>query len=119
MKKLSDYKDEEAIELWANLIEPIGEIISDKEIANIANSNRSKIVLAKEILKRHKKEAKEILLTLDDTPLNALNIVLRLVSLINELNEYEEIADFFVLQGQTKTDNSSGSATENTEEEEI
>ena len=31
MKTLSDYKDEEAIELWADLIDPLTAIFSDKE----------------------------------------------------------------------------------------
>ena len=115
MKKLSDYKGEDAIDLWADLLEPISAITSDRDIAIIAKSNKSKIVLAKEILKRHKKEATEILLAIDDTPINAINIVLRLISLITEISEYDEIMDFFALQGQKTEGGSSGSVTENTE----
>ena len=31
MKRLSDYQGEEAIELWADLLDPISDILTDKE----------------------------------------------------------------------------------------
>lgn len=113
MKKLSDYQGEEAIDLWAELIEPISVIVSDSEIAKIAKGNISRATLAKEILKRHKKEATEILLAIDNEPINAINIVLRTISLLNEISQYDEIMDFFALSGQKIAEESSGSVTEN------
>lgn len=115
MKRLSDYKDEEAIDLWADLLEPIGNIASDKNIAKIVQSGGNKLNMAKEIIKSHKSEVVEILLRIDDTPLNGLNIVTRLVDILTEIESSPELKDFLGLSEQEKTnDKSFGSATGST-----
>lgn len=116
MKKLSDYKDEAAIDLWADLLEYASVIFSDPEVRKVANG--SKIKLAKTMLKLHKKEVCEMLLAIDDEPINGLNIVIRLVSILNEVGEDPALRDFFGMQSQNETQESSGSATETTEEKE-
>lgn len=114
MKKLSDYKDNEAIELWADLLEPLSKILSDKKIATVFRSGKPKIEIAKEILKKHSKEAKTILLRIDPTPIDGMNIVLRLVTLLAEIGENPEIKAFFGFAEQEQTeDESSTSVTEN------
>ena len=119
MKRLSDYKGDEAIELWADLLEPLTEILTDKEIANTFRSGKSKILIAKTILKDHKKDAEKILLRIDPTPIDGLNIVLRLVALLGELGESEELKSFFGFAEQVKMANESfGSVTANIEAEE-
>ena len=116
MRKLSDYKGDEAIELWADLIEPIAMILADKSMEATIKSGKPKIVVAKEILKAHKKEATEILLRIDPEPLTGLNIILRLVNILVEIDSAEELKGFFQSAGQVKTDKEySGSVTENTE----
>jgi hypothetical protein len=104
MKKLSDYKGEEAIDLWANLLDPLTAIINDKEIATIVKSGEPKINIAKKILKLHKKEAIEILEAVDDTPVDGMNIVIRLVELINEIGQNEDVKAFFGYAEQAKTE---------------
>ena len=117
MKKLSDYKDEEAIELWADLLDPISTILTDKEMQVVLRSKKAPIILAKEILKRHKKESSEILLRIDDTPLTGLNIITRLVSVISDVGNDKDVKSFFEYVVQvTKENASSGSPTESTEE---
>ena len=119
MKRLSDYKDEEALDLWADLLEPATKILSDKAVTDCINAGIPRILIARNILKAHKKEANEILLRIDPEPLNGLNIVIRLVNLLVELGENEDIRTFFVSAGEVKTLNgSSGSPTESTEERE-
>lgn len=119
MKKLSDYKGDDAIELWADLLEPMGAIIADKEIAEVVQSGKPKLLIAKSILKNHSKDAESILLRIDPTPIDGLNIVLRLVMLIGEIGQSEELKSFFGFAEQVKTANESfGSVTENTEAEE-
>ena len=117
MKKLSDYKGDEAIELWADLLEPITGILSDKAVADTVKSGKAVLMIAREVLKTHKNDAAKILLRIDNSPLDGLNILLRLAELIKEISESEELKSFFgfpVLS--VKTDNaSSGSVTENTE----
>lgn len=114
MKKLADYKNEDAIDLWADLLDPISLIVSDKHIKDSIKAKKPPVVLAKEILKAHKKEAAEILLRIDSEPITALNIVIRLADILVELNNSVELQSFFGLAAQTKN-GSFGSATENTE----
>lgn len=119
MKKLTDYKGDEAIELWADLLDPLSAILGDKKIQNIVQSGKPKLIIAKEILKKHSKNAEKILLRIDDTPLDGLNIILRLVDLISDIGKNEEIKSFFGYAVQAEMqEESSGSVTETTEEEE-
>ena len=119
MKKLSDYQGDEAIELWADLLDPLTEILTDEKIRKIVQSGKPKITIAKEVLKLHKKEAVEILTTIDPEPIDGLNIVLRLVNLLAEIGQSEEIKSFFGYAEQEQMESeSSSSVTENTEAEE-
>lgn len=116
MKKLSDYKDEEALELWCDLLDPLARVIGDKEVAQVVKSGKPTLVIAKTILKAHAKDATDILLRIDPTPINGLNIVLRLIDLLEELGANEEIKTFFGFAAQEKTnDEFFGLPTENTE----
>lgn len=118
MRRLSDFKDEEAIDLWADIMDSASGIIQDPEIQKLANGNASVIVMAKQMLKSHKKEVCDILLRIDDTPINGLNLPMRTVSVLNEIGEYPELSNFFGMQGQNEVSESSGSAMENTEDSE-
>lgn len=119
MKRLSDYKGEDAIELWGDLIEPLTVILGDKEIADIIQSGKPKLMVAKTILSNHKKEAEQILMRIDDSPLDGLNILMRLLAILADIGENEEIKSFFGFAGQeTAEKESTGSVTENTEDAE-
>ena len=119
MKKLSDYKDDEAIELWTDLLDPLSEILTDMEIRKVIQSGKSKMEIAKNILKLHKKEAVDIMLRIDSTPLDGLNIILRLVALLSDIGDNEEIKSFFGYAEQAQTEGASfGSPTENTKAKE-
>lgn len=115
MKKLSDYKGDEAIELWADLLEPLTEILSDEKVKKVVQSGKSKLEIAKVVLKAKKKEAEKILVRIDPEPLDGLNIVLRLVAVLVDMGQHEEIKSFFGFADQEQTEKeSSGSVTENT-----
>ena len=119
MKKLADYKGEEAIDLWADLLDQITAILGDKEIADAFRSKEPNIVKAKKILKLHKAEAIEIMTRIDPTPVDGLNAITRVVEIIMEVSKAEELKGFFSNAGQEKTANASfGSATANTEDAE-
>lgn len=120
MKRLSDYEGDEAIELWADLLEPIARILADEQIKELYQSGKPKLLLAKEILKSHKADAEEIINRIDPTPFNALTLGPRVFSYLAEIEETEELKDFFDTGEQAKTDGVSfGSATENTEGAEV
>lgn len=119
MKKLSDYQGDEAIELWADLLEPLTKILGDNKIEQAVKSGKPKILIAREILKAHKQEATEILLRIDPTPINGFNIILRLVNILAEIGENQEVKSFFGFAEQAKTDSeSSGFVMVNTEDTE-
>lgn len=116
MKKLSDYKGEEAINLWADLFDPLSEILTNEEVRKVVASGQPKLLIAKAILKNSAKEATDILTRIDPTPLDGLNIIIRLVDLVAEIGQNEEIRSFFGYAEQEKTEGeSSGSPTETTE----
>lgn len=112
MRKLSDFKGEEAIDLWADIMETASVIFTDPEVKK--HAGESTIEFAKALLKLHKKEVCDILLAIDDTPINGMNILIRLISVFNELGADPTLKDFFAMQGQNAIKESSGSATGNT-----
>ena len=115
MKKLSDYKGDEAIELWADLLEPLSAIIIDDKVKEAIQSKKSRLETAKVILSTHKKEAVEILQRIDPEPIDGLNVVVRLIALLADIGQHEEISSFFGYAEQAKSeDNASGFATANT-----
>ena len=117
MKRLSDYKGEEAIELWADLLDPFVAIVGDKKIAGIIRAKKPPLEISREVLKRYKKEAEQILLTIDDTPLDGFNIIVRLIDIFNEILTNETMKRFFESQAEAKKRRkSSSSATASTEE---
>lgn len=112
MKKLSDYQGEAAIDLWADLMDTASVIISDPKVRK--KTSGSKVELAKTMLKLHKKEVCKILLRIDDTPVNGLNVLVRLLEILEEAFSDPYLSDFFGMQSQNAPEEFSGSATENT-----
>ena len=113
--KLSEYQGEAALDILANLIEPAGEIMSDKEIGDVFKKNRFKAIgLA---IKNHKKAVMQIMATMDGVPVdeykcNVFTLPVKILELLND----SELIRLFTYQGQTGDANSSGSASENIEE---
>ena len=113
--KLSEYQGEAALDLLADLIEPAGEIMSDKQIGDIFKENRFKAIgLA---IKNHKRAVMQIPATMDGVPVdeykcNVFTLPVKILELLND----PALVQLFTSQGQTGDANSSGSASENTEE---
>ena len=113
--KLSEYQGEAALDILADLMEPAGEIMSDKEIGEVFKENRFKAIgLA---IKNHKKAVMQILATMDGVPVeeykcNVFSLPVKILELLND----PEMIQLFQYQGQTGDAKSSGSASENTEE---
>ena len=113
--KLSEYKGEAALGILADLIEPAGEIMSDKEIGEVFKKNRFKAIgLA---IKNHKKAVMQILAIMDGVPVeeykcNVLTLPVKILELLND----PALIQLFTYQGQTGDAKSSGSVSENTEE---
>lgn len=113
--KLSEYQGEAALDILADLIEPAGEIMSDKEIGDVFKKNRFRAIgLA---IKNHKKAVMQIMATMDGVPVdeykcNVFTLPVKILELLND----SELIRLFTYQGQTGDANSSGSASENIEE---
>ena len=113
--KLSEYQGEAALDLLADLIEPAGEIMSDKEIGEVFKKNRFKAIGS--AIKNHKKAVIQILSTMDGVPVeeykcNVFTLPAKILELLND----PALIQLFTYQGQTGDAKSSGSASENTEE---
>ena len=116
MKTLSDYKGEEAIELWADLIDPLTTILSDKEFTS-GLKGKAKLTIASEVLKKYSHEAEQILLRVDPEPLDGMNMLFRLMALLADIGKNKEVMAFFGSAEQEKEESeSSGSAMESTED---
>ena len=113
--KLSEYQGEAALDILAGLIEPAGEIMSDKEIGEVFKENRFRAIgLA---IKNHKKAVMQIMATVDGVPVdeykcNVFTLPVKILELLND----PELVQLFTCQGQTGDANSSGSASESIEE---
>ena len=113
--KLTDYKDEEALDLLANLIEPASEILSDEEVRKASEEGKNARAVALAI-KNHKESVMAVLAAIDGVPVeefhcNVLTLPLKLIELLNDPN----VGQLFTFAGQTEEEKPSGSLTENIE----
>lgn len=117
MKRLSDYKGAEALDLWASIMPNLVDIMSDTELQNI-DKKATLFDIASHVFSRHGNAVAEILTTIDPTPINGLNVITRLVGVIQEVMTDEDMRAFFGLQSLNLVSDSFGSAMENTEDKE-
>ena len=66
MKKLVDYKDEDALDLLADLAEPVAELMADKEFSAMVEVNRAAAIRI--AIKGHKPTVMQILARMDSVP---------------------------------------------------
>ena len=114
--KLSEIKGEQALDVIAEIIDPISELALDTELRG-----KPKLIMIKQALKSHKQAVIEILAALElktvDEYMETMNLLTLPQQLMDIFND-PEMALLFDSQSQTdKT--SFGSATENTEAEEM
>jgi len=110
--KLSDFKDEKAIEVVAKLMEPIGHIAANTENAKAKEKNGLEFVSA--LLRSNKKDVMSMLAILDDKDpaeyhCNAASVVKDIINMLND----PELMELFGVQSMIPA--SSGSALENIE----
>lgn len=94
--KLSDYKNEEAIEVIADIMMPLSVIFTDEEI----KKEKNKMKAIAKALKKYKKEVIQILARIDGVPVdkyecNAITLPIKVVEVINE----PDIQDFLISSG--------------------
>ena len=93
--KLSEYENEDALELVGDILEPLAEILGDEEIAK-AFKTMPTIKIASLCLKKHAKNVVEILARIEGVPVEKYkgNIVTMTKSILDILND-EAFSDFF------------------------
>lgn len=120
--KLSDYKGTDAVELLADLLEPIGKLFEDEELTTMFRNmkDHKKMDMVRLILKKHSKEVVEIMAIIDgeDVATYSPNFYALPTKLLDLFND-EEFMNLFISQGQNAIDQPFGSATETTAEDEI
>lgn len=114
--KLSEYKNEQAIEILAKLLGPVSKIMTDIKVKKLFEKGATKIEMTQVLLENYSHEIIEILAIIDDTPVeeyevNVFTLPKKLLEILND----EELSDFFGLQGQNLAQTSFGSAMANTE----
>ena len=87
--KLSEIKGEQALDVLADIIEPVTAICIDEEIQSMVKSGVPTLKMVKPIIKNHKKEIVEILAILDgenpaEYEVNVLTLPLKLLELLND-----------------------------------
>lgn len=110
--KLSEFKDEKAIEVVAKLLVPIANIAENAK--NAKAKGASKLEFASALLANNKKEVMDMLAILSDKEpgeyhCNAATVLMDVFNMLSD----PDLVQLFGLQSKTST--SSGSATENTE----
>ena len=114
MRRLSEYKGEEAIDLLAELIDPAMEIMADTEVADMLQKRKIGAAV-KPILKKHKQAVITILAALNgkgaDEYAKEINVFTIPKLLLGVLND-PELINLFSFAEQTEGVTSSGSASE-------
>lgn len=99
--KLSEIKGEKAIEVFADLLEPVGAILSDNEIAELIRKDSPKLEIIQRMLKKHAKEVVQMMAVIDDVPVeeyevNFVTLPAKLIELFND----EALTQVFRSQSQ-------------------
>lgn len=99
--KITEYENEQALELIADLLEPMTVILGDKEMPRLFASE-SKIALVKYVIKNYKSEIIDILAIIDGVPREEYKCnVFTLPKKILELLEDSETINFFTQSALT------------------
>jgi hypothetical protein len=117
--RLSDYKNEAALELFADMMEPAGVILADEEVKEAFSAQpMDKAGIVRLLMKKHRSEVLEIIRLIDGGDpktytISFLEIPLKLMDLLGD----PEVIMLFTPQGQNAESDASGSAMGNTEED--
>ena len=118
MRKISEYKDEEAINLLADLLDPVVLIFAEPDIAEFTRQ-KNYIKAIQVAIKKHIKEVMKIMAILEGVPVEEYHCdLLSLPKILLEIVNDPELQDFFTSQVQTVSEIPSGSVMETTGDEE-
>lgn len=112
--KLSDYKNEDALDLLADLLDPVSDIMNDKGLQEIALQNGDKMAIAKYVLKNKQQQVVQILARMENKDVKDYSATLTemFAQLLDVMND-KIMTDFFASQAQKIAGASSVSAMAN------
>ena len=103
MTNISDFKNGDAIDLIADIIEPITNIMQDENIKKKFMSEDKRVYAIKQALKSHKSDILEILARLDGVEVKDLNYTpISLVTKCVQILSDKELTDFFSYVAETE-----------------
>lgn len=115
--KLSEIKGEKAIEVFADLLDPVAKILADEDVLNAIRSKEPQLLIIQKMLKNKSKEVIKMMAILDDVPVEKYEVnFMTLPSKLLEIFNDPMVTEVFTLQGQEIAQESSGSVMENTGE---
>lgn len=119
MRKLSEFKNEEALDLLADILEPMSVIMTDDEVVDKLMSDGQRMEGAIMLIKNYKPEIIRILAAMDQEDpetyeFNIFTLPRRILEIVND----KELLAFFMEQQTETLKESFGSAKENTKESE-
>ena len=101
--KLSDYHGEKALDLLAEIVEPMAEIFADPEISDLMKSGGARIKWVKPIIKNHKDAIIAILAAIEgqtpDEYADKITVMTLPVKFLNLIND-KEMQSVFMSAGQ-------------------
>lgn len=119
MKRLSDYKNEAALDLLVEIMEPAAELMSDSDAVGLLYSKKpgDRMKGVTQMIKGHKGAVISILAALDGVPVDQyecgfFTLPTRLLEVLND----KELLTFFMDQQTESSEKSLSSAMENIEE---
>ena len=118
--RLSEIKGVDAIDVIADIIDPVTVILADKEIQEAIETKKPYLLIAKTILKNQKEAILEVLAVLHkedpkEFKPSLIELPIMLVQLVQDVMDNKELVDLFQLQGVKMASVSSFPAMQNTE----
>ena len=123
MKKLSEFKDDEAMDVLAEIIDPMVNMMKNKEFVLAMRGNRqekikpNRVEAIKIAITDNRSDVVKIMAVLNETPVKEFHYnLLTLPQMMVEMFNDKELMDFFGYQSEKDSQTPFGSVTENTEE---
>lgn len=116
--KITEFENEEALDLVVDIIEPVGRLFEDKMfVSAIQSGNRMKAV--KIALREHQKDILFVLARMEGKkPEEYKGNIITMTKQILDILSDKELSDFFISQGLMEADDASSDPMENIEEKE-
>lgn len=123
MKKLSEFKDDEAMDVLAEILDPMVNMMQNKKFVLAFKGDKkndiepNRVEAIKIAITDNRADVVKIMAVLNETPVEEFHYnLLTLPQMMVEMFNDKELIDFFGYQSETDSEIPSGSAMENIEE---